>query len=164
MFPSHIGSRSTFDPIPGIPMYLHVSIPHWFSLNENDTHKFSVHQRFPSHIGSRSTQYIGIELNEEYMFPSHIGSRSTVYSLTCGHTSQRFHPTLVLAQRLAYLAEKIRFCWFPSHIGSRSTQGGELDENGNIIVSIPHWFSLNLLMAVSQTLRTFPSHIGSRST
>ena len=121
-FPSHYGSRSTRSWTDGI---------------------FSRLELFPSHYGSRSTIVEQLSLDGLYSFPSHIGSRSTRGANSPAQDSAlRFHPTLVLAQlerleRLGY----IEF-GFPSHIGSRSTEASHKTAL-EILVSIPHWFSLN---------------------
>jgi len=75
---------------------------------------------FPSHIGSRSTEPVAMFEVVKYLFPSHIGSRSTKEPYRPTNRPQRFHPTLVLAQRWATR-------W----------------KSGFQSVSIPLWFSLN---------------------
>ena len=79
------------------------------------------------------------------MFPSHIGSRSTLGPQGPFFFANRFHPTLVLAQHEGRPFISHRLSLFPSHIGSRSTRRKYGGTWRMIIVSIPHWFSLNSL-------------------
>ncbi len=135
MFPSHIGSRSTYNKI--------------FIKSSNN--------KFPSHIGSRSTNLLLKkhflilsfhptlvlaqlikklkEMNVPYTFPSHIGSRSTKpFSATVCNFQVSIPHWFSLNLYLAYAVVPC-------------------------IVSIPHWFSLNetLKMVISMELRFHPT-------
>ena len=122
MFPSHIGSRSTYLSPERRNAAVFVSIPHWFSLNDEPDkniswvgcvsipHWFSLNPHpqlhllvppfgFPSHIGSRSTGCGRrvVVLRPQVSIPHWFSLNSTSRSLKL-KSSLSFHPTLVLAQ------------------------------------------------------------------
>jgi len=162
-FPSHIGSRSTvlhpqkrfkaahFHPTLVLAQLfisfkhqvhiLLISIPHWFSLNQEAVANNPSLAKFPSHIGSRSTDKLRFQRSMESDFhptlvlaqPSGRGSRLCPMdfhpTLVLAQRSiapkaargiQDFHPTLVLAQPCTNRMTA-GILLFPSHIGSRST-------------------------------------------
>ena len=99
------------------------------------------------------------------MFPSHIGSRSTIKRFMRSWRRQRFHPTLVLAQRKKFDQKLCQRLQFPSHIGSRSTPSGKVADMAGL--SFPSHIgsrSTKLLKRGTKVIHKFPSHIGSRST
>ncbi len=107
---------------------------------------------FPSHIGSRSTQH-SLTINSPHLasFPSHIGSRSTSFTVGLLRRRCSFHPTLVLAQLKISSNPSHKSPEFPSHIGSRSTCSHYRASIINF-VSIPHWFSLNMIPSHTSTI------------
>jgi len=188
MFPSHIGSRSTLHIRQYMLHNINVSIPHWFSLNEDvDVSRNLPDGRFhPTLVLAQRNMPNGDSLltlcfhptlvlaqpgvasrwHHLSLFPSHIGSRSTWQGrLTMAATYTCFHPTLVLAQHDDE-AQGSSCKPFPSHIGSRSTGGLMNLKKGGEISFHPTLVLAQQDVGVSGRIRldTFPSHIGSRST
>ena len=99
---------------------------------------------FPSHIGSRSTQKRTRpkEPKAQCFHPTLVLAQLELSSHS-PIAPRSFHPTLVLAQRAFSVDCERAALKFPSHIGSRSTKSLKQSERLLMIVSIPHWFSLN---------------------
>ena len=144
---------------------IHVSIPHWFSLNSSLQDSQAIAPTFPSHIGSRSTKrQRGTVSHPQKVSIPHWFSLNLQRRTRSQFSCTGFHPTLVLAQLDTdiFVSQDILF---PSHIGSRSTILLSKKAKEGKRVSIPHWFSLNAAIEVREDgLYLFPSHIGSRST
>ena len=124
MFPSHIGSRSTWKVL-GAQSFSKVSIPHWFSLNERLIQKSPVvvHVSIPHWFSLNDVIYAGAF--HLLGFPSHIGSRSTERT-----KEKRFRVKVSIPHWFSLNPQGAFFYrvenpvitrTFPSHIGSRST-------------------------------------------
>ena len=165
-----------------------VSIPLWFSLNLYVAAGWRRTQWFPSHYGSRSTDtpaystWTGWNVSIPLWFSLNRKDSPNVSRFS------GFHPTMVLAQRWPCKTTENAAEQFPSHYGSRSTGRTQLRPKSLSAVSIPLWFSLNIIpfenpvveqtsfhptMVLAQLIplarknvstNAFPSHYGSRST
>jgi len=120
---------------------------------------------FPSHYGSRSTVYRGRQWFPALPFPSHYGSRSTPTMVLAQLKTMRFHPTMVLAQRIRaeragiqkwsfhptmVLAQRILVCIY-QHKHKRF--------HPTMVLAQPNRAPQRAAYGIA-----FPSHYGSRST
>jgi len=122
-----------------------VSIPHWFSLNETSQKKW---------------YHLCIVVSIPHWF-----SLNVTMKLPQVTWFSRFHPTLVLAQQ-ATPENWRRDTGFHPTLVLAQRRGDREITLFSCKVSIPHWFSLNViaLALAAWGNSSFPSHIGSRST
>ena len=98
-----------------------VSIPLWFSRNDDGRAFGIVFQWFPYHYGSHATKVRiqGFALRDG--FPYHYGSHATVIMAREYVFDSRFHTTMVLTQRPTRFKGWFLRSQFPYHYGSHAT-------------------------------------------
>jgi len=117
--------RNTLHEARDAESMLEVSIPLWFSRNTDVQEAIDLGTMFPYHYGSHATVVSGRSVTGKFRrFPYHYGSHATDDESYRAFAAKSFHTTMVLTQQVNSLFKKLKFN----------------------IVSIPLWFSRNVLV------------------